>query len=75
MTTSHTGNSDFIVELFDAKGLLPYQIVRTTGDHEGAAEFTVGGGNPGENPQAGLYAMGVLSRGDWSVTITSNDAP
>ncbi len=75
MTTSFSGTSDFIVELFDAKGLSPYQIVKATGDHEGATNFTVGGGSPGETPQAGIYAMGVLSRGDWSVTITSNDAP
>ncbi len=75
MTTSHTGTSDFVVELFDAKGLMPYQIVKAAGDHEGETNFTVGGGAPGENPQAGIYAMGVLSRGDWSVTITSNDAP
>ncbi len=75
MTTSHSGTSDFVVELFDVKGLSPYQIVRATGDYEGATKFTVGGGDPDENPQAGIYAMGVLSRGDWSVTITSNDAP
>ena len=75
MTTSHTGTADFIVELFDNKGLSPFQIVKAMGNHEGQAEFTVGGGGPGENPQAGLYAMGVLSQGDWSVTITSNDAP
>ena len=75
MTTSHTGTTDFTVELFDAKGLLPYQIVKATGDHEGATKFTVGGGAPGENSQAGIYAMGVLSWGDWSVTITNDDAP
>ena len=75
MTTSFSGTSDFIVELFDAKGLSPYQIVKATGDYEGATKFTVGGGPPGETPQAGIYAMGVLSQGDWSVTITSNDAP
>jgi|TARA_B100000315_G_scaffold6367_1_gene6400 hypothetical protein len=75
MTTSHTGTSDFTVELFDAKGVPPYQIVKTAGDHEGATNFTVGGGSLGENPQAGIYAKGVLSLGDWSVTITSNGAP
>ena len=75
MTTSHTGTSDFTVELFDAKGVPPYQIVKTAGDHEGATNFTVSGGSPGEKPQAGIYAMGVLSRGDWSVTSTSNGAP
>ena len=75
MTTSHTGSADFIVELFDNKGLSPFQIVKAMGNHEGQVEFTVGGGAPGENPQAGIYAMGVLSRGDWSVTITNDDAP
>ena len=29
---------------------------------------------PGENTQAGIYDTGVLSEGDWSATITSNDA-
>ena len=75
MTTSYTGTTEITVELFDAKGVPPYQIVNATGDHEGEAQFTVGGGAPGENPQAGIYAMGVLSQGDWSVTITNNDAP
>ena len=75
MTTSHAGESDFTVELFDAKGVPPYQIVEIKGDHEGKFGFTVGGGAPGENPQAGVYAMGVVSQGDWSVTITSDDAP
>jgi len=75
MTTSHTGTTDFIVELFDNKGLSPFQIVKAMGNHEGQVEFTVGGGAPGENPQPGIYAMGVLSEGDWSVTITSNDPP
>ena len=75
MTTSHTGTSEFTVELFDVKGVPPYQIVKTAGDHEGETNFTVGGGSPGENPQAGIYAMGVVSQGDWSVTISSNDAP
>ena len=75
MTTSHAGESDFTVELFDAKGVPPYQIVEIKGDHEGKFGFTVGGGAPGENPQAGAYAMGVVSQGDWSVTITSDDAP
>ena len=75
MTTSHTGSADFIVELFDNNGLSPFQIVKAMGNHEGQVEFTVGGGAPGENPQAGIYAMGVLSRGDWSVTITNDDAP
>lgn len=74
MTTSFSGTSDFIVELFDAKGLSPYQIVKATGDHERDTKFSVGGGTHGETPQAGIYAMGVLSRGGWSATITSNDA-
>jgi hypothetical protein len=73
MTTNHTGTADFIVELFDSRGLPPYHIVKATGDDEGEARFTVGGGAPGENPQAGIYAIGVLSKGDWSATITSND--
>jgi hypothetical protein len=75
MTTSHSGGSDFTVELFDAKGLPPYRIVKITGDHEGESEFTVGGGAVGENPQEGVYAMGIMSQGDWSITITSDDAP
>lgn len=75
MTTSHTGTSDFTVELFDGEGVAPYRIVQVTGDHEGEARFTVGGGAPGENLQAGLYALGVRSQGDWNVTIKSNDAP
>ena len=66
--------ADFIVELFDSRGLPPYHIVKATGDHEGEARFTVGGGVPGENPQAGIYAISVLSEGDWSATITGNDA-
>ena len=74
MTTNHTVTADFIVELFDSRGLPPYHIVKATGDHEGEARFTVGGGAPGENPQAGIHAIGVLSEGDWSATITSNDA-
>ena len=74
MTTNHTGTADFIVELFDSRGLPPYHIVKATGDYEGEARFTVGGGAPGENPQAGIYAIGVLSKGDWSATITSNHA-
>lgn len=75
MTTSHTGASDFTVELFDHEGVSPYRIVQVIGDHAGESRFTVGGGAPGENPQAGLYAMGVVSQGDWSVTITSDDVP
>ena len=75
MTTSHAGGSDFTVELFDAKGVPPYRIVEIKGDHEGKSGSTVGGGAPGEKPQAGAYAMGVVSQGDWSVTITSDDAP
>ena len=75
MTTSHAGGSDFTVELLDAKGVPPYRIVEIKGDNEGKSGFTVGGGAPGENPQAGAYAMGVVSQGDWSVTITSDDAP
>ena len=66
--------ADFIVELFDSRGLPPYHIVKATGDHEGEARFTAGGGVPGENPQAGIYAISVLSEGDWSATITGNDA-
>lgn len=75
ITTSHAGASDFTVDLYDAKGVPPYRIVEIMGDHEGEFRFTVGGGAPGENPQAGVYAMGVISQGDWSVTITSDDAP
>ena len=74
MTTNHTVTADFIVELFDLRGLPPYHIGKATGDHEGEARFTVGGGAPGKSPQAGIYAIGVLSEGDWSATITSNDA-
>ena len=74
MTTNHTVTADFIVELFDPRGLPPYHIGKATGDHEGEARFTVGGGAPGKSPQAGIYAIGVLSEGDWSATITSNDA-
>ena len=74
MTTNHTVTADFIVELFDPRGLPPYHIGKATGDHEGEARFTVGGGAPGKSPQAGIYAIGVLSQGDWSATITSNDA-
>ena len=73
MVTIHTGTSGFTVELFDSQGLPPYRIVQVTGDHEGEEGFTVGGGVPGENPQAGLYAMGVRSEGDWEVTITIDD--
>ncbi|RUA19191.1 MAG: hypothetical protein DSY79_13895 [Chloroflexi bacterium] len=73
MTTNHTGTSAFTVELFDSQGLPLYRIVQVTGDHEGEDRFTVGGGAPGENPQAGLYAMGVRSEGDWEVTNTIND--
>ena len=40
----------------------------------GEARFTVGGGAPGKSPQAGIYDICVLSEGDWSATITSNDA-
>ena len=75
MTTSHTGPDGFTVELFDSQGLPPYRIVQAAGEHEGTQQFTVGGGAPGENPQAGFYAMGVRSEGDWELTITSNDAP
>ena len=75
MTTSHTGSSGFTVELFDSQGLPPYRIVQAAGEHEGTQQFTVGGGAPGENPQAGFYAMGVSSEGDWEITITNNDAP
>ena len=75
MTTSHTGPAAFTVELFDSVGLPPYRIVQATGGYQGEDQFTVGGGAPGENLQAGLYAMGVRSEGDWEVTITSNDAP
>ena len=74
-TIIQTSSLTFTVELFDAKGVPPYQIVEIKGDHEGKFGFTVGGGAPGENPQAGVYAMGVVSQGDWSVTITSDDAP
>ena len=74
MTTNHTVTADFIVELFDPRGLPPYHIGKATGDHEREARFTVGGGAPGKSPQAGIYAIGVLSEGDWSATITSNDA-
>ena len=75
MTTTHAGPAGFTVELFDSLGLPPYRIVQATGGYEGEDRFTVGGGPPGENPQAGFYAMGVRSEGDWEVTITSNDAP
>ena len=75
MTTSHTGTSGFTVELFDSQGLPPYRVVQAEGEHEGTQQFTVGGGAPGENPQAGFYAVGVRSEGDWEVTITNNDAP
>jgi len=75
MTTSHTGTSGFTVELFDSQGLPPYRIVQAAGEHEGTKQFTFGGRAPGENPQAGFYAMGVRSEGDWEITITSNDAP
>lgn len=75
MTTSHSGATEIIVELFDSSGLQPYRIVQATGDYEGEDRFTVGGGVPGENPQAGFYAMGVTSKGDWQVTITDNNAP
>ncbi len=75
MSTSHTGSAGFTVDLFDAQGVPPYRIVQATGDHDGEQLFTVGGGQPGENPQPGVYAMGVRSQGDWSVTITDNDAP
>ncbi len=75
MTTSHTGPSGFTVELFDSQGLPPYRIVQAAGEHEGTQRFTVGGGAPGENPQAGFYAMAVRSEGDWEVIITNNDAP
>ena len=71
---AHTVTADFIVELFDPRGLPPYHIGKATGDHEGEARFTVGGGAPGKSPQAGIYAIGVLSEGDWSATISSNDA-
>ena len=74
MTTNHTVTADFIVELFDPRGLPPYHIGKAAGDHEGEARFTVGGGAPGKSPQAGIYAIGVLSEGDWSATITSDDA-
>ena len=75
MATIHTGTSGFTVELLDSQGLPPYRIVQAMGEHEGAQQFTVGGGAPGENPQAGLYAVGVRSEGDWQVTITNKDAP
>lgn len=75
ITSSHTGPAGFTVELFDSLGLPPYRIVQATGGYQGEDRFTVGGGEPGENPQAGFYAMGVRSEGDWEVTITSNDAP
>ena len=75
MTTSHTGPAGFTVELFDSLGLPPYRIVQATGAYQGEDRFTVGGGAPGDNPQAGFYAMGIMSEGDWEVTITSNDAP
>ena len=75
MTTSHTGPSGFTVELFDSQGLPPYRIVQAAGEHEETQQFTVGGGAPGENPQAGFYAMGVRSEDDWEITITNNDAP
>lgn len=75
MTTRHTGSAGFTVELFDSQGLPPYRMVQASGAHEGTQQFTVGGGAPGENPQAGYYAMGIRSEGDWEITITSNDAP
>ncbi len=75
MTTSHTGAAGFSVELFDSLGLPPYRIVQTKGGYQGEDQFTVGGGAPGENPQAGFYAMGITSEGDWEITITSNEAP
>lgn len=75
MTTSNTGVSDFTVDLFDSQGLPPYRILQATGGQQGEKLFTVGGGAPGVNPQAGFYALGVRSGGDWEVTITSNDAP
>ena len=75
MTTSHTGAAGFTVELFDSQGLPPYRMIEVEGEHEGTRKFTVGGGAPGENPQAGFFALGVRSEGDWEVTITSDDAP
>jgi hypothetical protein len=75
MTTSHDGPDELLVELFDSEGVSPYRIVQTTGSYEGEDGFTVGGGEPGDNPQPGFYAMGVQSQEDWSLTITSNDAP
>jgi len=75
LTTNHTGSANFSVDLFDSQGVPPYRIVQVTGDHEGEQRFTVGGGEPGENPQSGIYAMGVRSQGDWTVTITGNDGP
>ena len=70
-----SGPAGSTIELFDSLGLPPYRIVQATGGYQGEDRFTVGGGAPGENPQAGFYAMGVRSEGDWEVTITSNDAP
>ena len=75
LTSSHTGPAGFTVELFDSIGLAPYRMVQTNGAYEGADGFTVGGGAPGENLQAGFYALGVSSEGDWEISITSNDAP
>ena len=75
MTTNHTGSGAITVELFDSLGLPPYRIVDAEGGYQGEERFMVGGGAPGENPQAGFYAMGVRAEGDWEVTITSNDVP
>lgn len=75
MTTSHDGPDELSVDLFDSEGVSPYRIVQMTGNDGVQERFTVGGGEPGENPQPGFYALGVRSHDGWSVTITSNDAP
>ena len=74
MTTTHDGSAELSVDLFDSVGVSPYRIIRTTGNDEVQEGFTVGGGEPGENPQPGIYAIGVRSQGSWSVTITNDDA-
>jgi hypothetical protein len=74
MTTTYDGSAELSVDLFDSVGASPYRIIRTTGNDEVQEGFTVGGGEPGENPQPGIYAIGVRSQGSWSVNITNDDA-
>lgn len=62
VTANHTGDSNFVVAVIDARGRAQDLVFNEIRDFEGSAVARM----PGEGP----YYVNVTSEGDWTLTLT-----